>query len=482
MFNVFVVLSTDIMAAPGPAGQQEDVPMVAAANLNAADVPAGNPPVAGPPDSSLETHSSTSVTADTHSNEWALAPDESHGGSPEFATRVKAFVKQVIQDHGGPFGYLKFRLKLDPTTKEEKEQSLKLRSDYALWLWETFPESDQISYHHDGLLPSCKESDMGSTLPLCIHVTALGYDKACSAKEPPGEDVFTRLVDRYLIDGFVTASEPGWVVQPEALAHLGLDDLPPHGAGWKRGQLAVGSLGYIKFWGRVCSLHALLLWCKNQDINVADENPLLYSSLLTIYCYHVPQDTRADEAILNLVRSTQGSIRRGPNTIGMVLMMFNLNLGQGGAYQDFIRRWNKKAGGQGVVGKRATAMKFIMELAPYDVIHEIFKHNEKMPSGAGVWTDDNIASKKLFPGHQGSAGRSKKWPLRLKVTAESMKLMVMHIQNAHETTPASMRKRPDLHRNCATAEIAAVLYSLGQEAMTVVPVKESDIRNLGSPN
>ena len=87
------------MAAPGPAGQQEDVPMVAAANLNAADVPAGNPPVAGPPaDSSLETHSSTSVTADTHSNEWALAPDESHGGSPEFATRVKAFVKQVIQD------------------------------------------------------------------------------------------------------------------------------------------------------------------------------------------------------------------------------------------------------------------------------------------------------------------------------------------------------------------------------------------------
>ena len=79
------------MAAPGPAGQQEDVPMVAAANLNAADVPVGNPPVAGNttlPDSSLETHSST-VSADTHSNEWAIAPDESHGGSPELATRVK---------------------------------------------------------------------------------------------------------------------------------------------------------------------------------------------------------------------------------------------------------------------------------------------------------------------------------------------------------------------------------------------------------
>ena len=476
MFNVFVVLSTGIMAAP--AGQQEDVPMVAAANLNAADVivPAGNPP-----DSSLETRSST-VTADTHSNEWALAPDEAHGGSPEFVARVKAFVKQVIQEHGSPFYYLKFHLKLDPTSNEEKTQSLKLRSDYASWLWETFPESDQIAYHHNGLLPSCKESDMGSTLPLCIHVTSLGYDKACSAKEPPGEDVFTRLVDRYLIDGFVTASEPGWVVQPEALAHLGLDDLPRPGAGWTRGQLAVGSLGYIKFWGRVCSLHALLLWCKNQGINLAQENPLLYSSLLTIYCYHVPQDTRSDEAILNLVRSTQGSIRRGPNTIGMVLMMFNLNLGQGGAYQDFIRRWNKKAGGQGVVGKRATAMKFIMELAPHDVIHEIFKHNEKMPSGAGVWTDDNIASKKLFPGHSFGAGRSKKRPLRLKVTAESMKLMVMHIQNAHETTPATMRKRPDIQRNCHTAEMAAVLYSLGQEAMTVVPVKESDIRNLGSPN
>ena len=70
----------------------------------------------------------------------------------------------------------------------------------------------------------------------------------------------------------------------------------------------------------------------------------------------------------------------------------------------------------------------------------------------------------------------------LKVTTESMKLMVMHIQNAHENTPVTMRKRPDLKSNCETAEIAAVLYSLGQEAMAVVPVKESDIRNLGSPN
>ena len=256
-------LVTVIMAA----GQQEDVLMVAAANLNAADVimPAGNPP-----DSSLETRSST-VTADTHSNEWALAPDEAHGGSPEFVARVKAFLKQVIQEHGSPYYYLKFHLKLDPTSNEEKTQSLKLRNDYASWLWETFPESDQIAYHHNGLLPSCKESEMGSTLPLCIHVTSLGYDKACSAKEPPGEDVFTRLVDRYLIDGFVTASEPGWVVQPEALAHPGLDDLPRPGAGWTRGQLAVGSLGYIKFWGRVCSLHALLLWCKIKHINLAEE-------------------------------------------------------------------------------------------------------------------------------------------------------------------------------------------------------------------
>jgi len=290
------------------------------------------------------------------------------------------------------------------------------------------------------------------------------------------------LVDRYLIDGFVTASEPGWVVQPEALAHLGLDDLPRPDAGWTPGQLAVGSLGYIKFWGRVCSLHALLLWCKNHSINLAEENPLLYSSLLTIYCYHVPQDTRADEALLNLVRSTQGSIRRGPTTIGIVLMMFNLNLTQNGAYVDFIRKWNKKAGCQGVVGKRATAMKFIMELSPHDVIHAIFKHTEKMTAGAGVWTDDNIASKKLFPGFSFGAGRSKTWPLRLKVTPESMELMVMHAQHAHETTPAKMRKRPDLQHMVAVAEIAAALYALGQEAMTVVPVKESDIKNLGSPN
>ena len=149
--------STGIMAAT-PAGQQEDVPMVAAANLNASDVPVGEPSVADNttlPDSSLETHSST-VSADTHGNEW-LAPDEAHGGSPEFVARVKAFVKHVIQEHGLPFYYLKSRLKLDPTSNEEKMQSLKLRNDYASWLWETFPESDQIAYHDNGLLPSPKK-------------------------------------------------------------------------------------------------------------------------------------------------------------------------------------------------------------------------------------------------------------------------------------------------------------------------------------
>ena len=419
-----------------------------------------------------------SVAPTTHSNDWALDP-LSDPSSELFMKHSKAAMRDIINTYGSAFGFLKFHLKLDPEGQEALTVSLKLRNAYAQWLWEEFPESCDTAYHHHGLLPSVTEADMGNTPPLCVHVTSLGYDRTTSMKQPVGEDVFLKLTERYILDGFITSSEPGWVVQPDTLAHLQLIDIPKAGEGFVPGQLGVCSLGYIKFWGRMCSLHALLLWVMRSGINLKEQCPVLYDSIANgIFVHHVPQDSRTDEALLNLVKSTQGSIRRSPNTISIVLMMFNLKLQT--QWADFIRKWNKRAGSQGVVGKRASAMKFIMDLAPEDVIQEIFRHNERMPSGQGVWTDDNLSSKKLWPGSSFPC-KSRKWAPRLRVTKESLMLWVKHVQNEFEAKPSSQRKKPDMTLNIHTSELASAAWGLAQEVMTLMPIKETVLQRLSLP-
>ena len=147
-----------------------------------------------------------SVAPTTHSNDWALDPF-SDPSSELFMKHSKAAMRDIINTYGSAFGFLKFHLKLDPEGQEALTVSLKLRNAYAQWLWEEFPESCDTAYHHHGLLPSVTEADMGNTPPLCVHVTSLGYDRTTSMKQPVGEDVFLKLTERYILDGFITSSE-----------------------------------------------------------------------------------------------------------------------------------------------------------------------------------------------------------------------------------------------------------------------------------
>ena len=142
-----------------------------------------------------------------------------------FNKKVMTAMKQLVTEYGGPFDYLRANLKLDAATPEQRSESIQVRNEFALYLWSTFPEAADQCYHHSALLPTVREADMAHTTPLCLHLSSFGYDGSCSLKSAPGSDVFLSLVERYLIEGFVTSSEPGWVVQPEQLAHLGLDPI-----------------------------------------------------------------------------------------------------------------------------------------------------------------------------------------------------------------------------------------------------------------
>jgi len=266
-------------------------------------------------------------TEDAHSNAWALpTPDLNTAAHAAFFKTANGAMKHIHAHYGSPYNYLKEELKLGCGTPSDIAESLNLRNDFAHWMWTTFPEKEDQSYHHHGLIPSVKESDMAEIPPLCVHTTSLGYDLSASLKPPPGQHTADQLIERYLLDGVVTVSEPGWIVQPSELAHMSLSPLPgPSDQGYVVGQLAVASLGYVKFWARVCTLLGFLRWLQtHSEYDLATLNPKLHDSIRTIYVYHVPQDSKVDEAIVNLRKSCQGAIRRAPNTITILLMIHNL--------------------------------------------------------------------------------------------------------------------------------------------------------------
>jgi hypothetical protein len=459
------VNNTPVKVTPGAVSQPGEVP---ASPLGQASTPGlDNTPGAW-----------STVSEVTHTNEWATVTetDADDVKTTAFIKRVMKSMLCIMKDYGGPYEFIRHELMLDADAPLALEKSTKLKNEFAEWLWTEFPEKQDFHYHHDSLLPSTTEKDMAHSLPLTIHLSSLAYNQLASVKPPPGQDVFLSLVERYMIDGFVTSSEPGLIVQPDSLAHQPLIELPPCD---NRNQLKVASIGYIKFWSRTCSLMTFLLWVKKNNVNLQREHAMLYESLLCIYVHHVPQDTKVDEALVNLTKSAAGSIRRAPNTISIIMIIFNLL--QAGALQDyseFVRRWNRKSGSASAIqGKRATALKFLFELAPREAVIIMYNHIGKMSQGSSAWSDDNIASKKLFPGHSFSA-KCKKWAARIRVTDDSFIMWLKFIQKAHEAKPKKEVRRNDLSENISLAEQAAAVWHLGQELLLAVPIKHEDMQML----
>ncbi len=149
-------------------------------------------------------------------------------------------------------------------------------------------------------------------------------------------------------------------------------------------------------------------------------------------------------------------------------------------YQDFIRKWNKNSARTfQITGQRASSLKLLFDLAPMDVVAAILAHVGRLSFANSVWTDDNLASKRMYTGYQ-FASRSKKWLPRLKVTNESMMLHVEYMHRGHENTPAHMRKKPTMQDVAACAERAAACFHLGAELLTLLPIKEDIVKSHGS--
>ena len=126
-------------------------------------------------------------------------------------------------------------------------------------------------------------------------------------------------------------------------------------------------------------------------------------------------------------------------------------------------------------------MEAIIEWHPFffksdqDVLASILVHVGHLTWEGSCWSDDNLASKKIYPGYQ-FPSKGKKWVSRLKTNAESMALFVDRIQGIHEKNPSYLRKKLDAATMEALSERAATLWHLANEIQLTTPLTERIVR------
>ena len=344
----------------------------------------------------------------------------------------------TMDTYGSPGQYLNacLGMGLANPEKDDIDKSVVLQDENAAWLWATFPEADEIYYHHDSLMPPVKEEDMAHTTPLCLHVASLGLAGEASLKPSPGHKLVEELVDLILVNGFETASEPLRASQPDALNQKGLAILWPVLQG--KMPLETFSIGCIKGLARTQVLHMILMWAKKERVDLVYVAPKIFTSVCQgIFAHYNPQDSKMEEALANMKISCSGSIRRAPNVLTVTKMIRELTLTAALTdYQIFTRTWNQRAArGFQIVGQRATSLKLHFENVTPELSLIMLSHVQKFGYENSVWSDDNQSSKKIYPGHNFHA-KSKSWAPRIKVVKESCGMMVKYEQCRHEKTPS----------------------------------------------
>ena len=107
---------------------------------------------------------------------------------------------------------------------------------------------------------------------------------------------------------------------------------------------------------------------------------------------------------------------------------------------------------------------------------EILNHVGTLGWENAAWTEENLASKRLFPGHVFPA-KSRKWQQRLKVSDRSLRIMVrrIHWEQEHQAPGTRSLKMDD--RACELlAEKAACLVSLADEFCSEHPISHETVQ------
>ncbi|CAL1146424.1 unnamed protein product [Cladocopium goreaui] len=411
---------------------------------------------------SAESQPTSSISPSSKAVETIEIDDECVDDASQFAKEWLAKMRTILQNYpAGPGSYL-----------EDKMKTAADKARFATWLLETWPERPDICYHHDQVVPSVLEDELAQSPPLAIHVSSFSWTDGCGVKPAPGRDLALGLMAMYLKDGFITSGDVILMAQPLAVEKAaGLPSL----WGSEESALKPFSLGYLKGRARLTSLFALLLSVFEEEVSLDDLKsfcPKLFDSVSVIWVQHMRQNSKEDEVLCNLKLSTRGSLRKAANLIQIAFMVRRLLASGGTDYTTFLRKYNQQSvAAHQLRGRKQTALKLLFESAPKDVLDEILNHVGTLGWENCAWTEENLASKRLFPGHVFPA-KNRKWQQRLRVSNRSLRIMVLriHWEQEHQSCEKRSQKKPDDRACELLAEKAACLVSLADEFCSEHPI------------
>ena len=300
-----------------------------------------------------------SEAADSAAASWA----ESTSGkdASDNLDKVKEKMMVSIKPFGGPGQYLRKEL--------ASKQDI---TEFAKYLVDEFQEDPQQQYETTRNLPTVMEDEVGSTPPLCLHPSGIGFSLDASLKPFPTYDVFNDLTSQILKDGFVTATDPLIVseVMPSPFINdtdiIGVTEMVPvFGEIGNANTMKPFTLAWVKGMARGCCLLTILHLLRKFQICLEQQFPALHRTAGKIYVYNRPFGNKVDEALENMKLSLRGSIRKIVNVIQLAFMIENLTKKHG--MQDFgvfIRKWNQGCSRtHAIIGKKAYALKLLFEIA-----------------------------------------------------------------------------------------------------------------------
>jgi len=130
---------------------------------------------------------------------WELAPVVAKDAKALFMDRVKTELVQSMKRYGGPQQYLR-----------AYEAN---RAEFAVWLLETFPLLATVEYQATSPIPHVLKGQERTQASMNMHVSKFTFDPTGSNVGAPSIQKAEKLLEQYLVDGFLTGLEPLLVME-----------------------------------------------------------------------------------------------------------------------------------------------------------------------------------------------------------------------------------------------------------------------------
>ena len=341
--------------------------------------------------------------------------------------------KALLYKYGGPWQYLE-------ATVPDPEK-------FAETLLQAWPKVTNLPYAK-AVPDSCEET-------FYIHLSDLSWDPKSSTRPPPYLSSTLRMLDRYLVDTFLTGDSEG---------PLRLWDGPSpsgnHSHGW---------CCYLKGACRSATLLFLAALCQQAKWDLQFLHPSLYVSMQSILCKRgtLLRDLKSI-AIENAQIAARGDLRKAHDSLTWLgkLLLLQKN---GYASDQVLSSWNAACSQETKIqGQKLQSLNFLMTLTP-DTLSILLQHGSKYGNKT-AFMEDCWANKKI---QIGSSPRcpQKEWSDRLRITEPGVKLAIDAICRAYDA------KSPETRMRLSKPAMEEVVY----QAQLVVSIQQTLVEDMGVP-